>query len=379
MKIAFLILCALAASGCASRRPAAPAPAAFPLARAPSEGFAIARPGRLLRFPRDHAAHPEYATEWWYYSGHLRDASGRWYGYQLTFFRVGVTPPAVKRASAWAVRNLYMAHLAVTDETAGQFQYAERLLRGSLGESGARTDTYSVHVADWSAFLAGRDHVLKAAQDGISLDLRATPLKPPAAHGAAGFSRKGAGTGRASYYYSYTRMATRGVLTLDGRRRKVAGDSWFDHEFGSNQLAPGQVGWDWFSLQLDDGTDVMLYLMRDAAGATDPNSSGSFVDPRGRTSHLRMRDFAVAVADHWRSPHSGGVYPSRWRVSIPSKGLEMEVEPTVADQELSASRGAEITYWEGSVQVKGRGNHGPIAGHGYVELTGYAGRMNEVF
>lgn len=342
-------------------------------------GFRLAVAGRPLVFPRDHASHPEYATEWWYYTGHLRDDAGNRYGYQLTFFRVGVTPPSVKRASEWAVRNIYFAHLAVTDETHGTYAFRQRISRGVLGEAGADTGAYHVHIGDWSVRLDGKTHVFRALKDGIGVDLRATPTKPPALNGSAGLSQKAEGLGRASYYYSLTRMTTSGTVTVDGKTHRVTGESWFDHEFGSNVLAAGQVGWDWFSLQMDNDTEAMLYHMRLKDGGIDPYSSGTFVGPQGNATHMGVNDYTIEVLDHWKSRATGAEYPSRWRVRIPSRGWDVEITPTVSDQEIHAEGPAGVTYWEGSVKVAGTAGGRAVFGRGYVELTGYANPFQQAF
>lgn len=339
----------------------------------------MAAPGRPLVFPRDHASHPQYATEWWYYTGHLEDKSANRYGYQLTFFRVGVTPPSVHRASKWAVRNIYFAHLAVTDETHKTYHFQQRISRGVLGEAESETSTYRLHISDWSAHLDGKTHILKAVKNGMGVDLRATPTKPPALNGDHGLSQKAQGVGHASYYYSLTRMATSGTLYLGGKPHHVTGESWFDHEFGSNVLAPDQIGWDWFSLQLDNDTEAMVYQMRLKSGGVDPFSSGTFVDSQGMTSHLAPDDYTIEVLDHWRSSASGALYPSRWRVSSRRLGWNFVITPTVSNQEIRAQGAAGVTYWEGSVVISGTVNGAPVSGRGYVELTGYANPFQQTF
>jgi predicted secreted hydrolase len=345
----------------------------------PNTGFQPAVAGRPYAFPRDDASHPEFATEWWYYTGHLRDDSGRWYGYQLTFFRIGVSPPGAPRASEWAVRNLYFAHLAITDEARKTYHFRDRISRGALGEAGAKTEAYDVHIGDWRAGLQGKTHVLKAVEDGFGIELRATPRKPPVINGEGGISRKAEGVGRASYYYSYTRMETAGTLYLDGKPVPVTGDSWFDHEYGSNVLAPNQVGWDWFSIQMDNGTEAMLYLMRTTGGGTDPYSSGTFVDATGKATHLTADDYEIEVLDRWKSRESGAEYPSRWHITVPRFGWDVVVTPSVADQEIRASGPAGVTYWEGSALVKGTVRGVGVSGRAYVELTGYTSAFQQQF
>jgi predicted secreted hydrolase len=349
-----------------------------------------ALPGYQFRFPRDHAAHPAFKTEWWYYTGHLEAEKGHSFGFELTFFRFGVRPPGTGGKSAWTLRNLYAAHFAVTDETARRFVFAERLSRGALGMAGASSDRYRVWVDDWNTELylfnssndrgvsaanrrPGRHretHRLRAAGSGYDLDLSLRSAKPPAIHGMDGVLQKASGLGRASHYYSLTRLLGEGTLTTPGGRYLVRAATWMDHEFGSNQLDPGQVGWDWFSLQLDDGRELMLYQLRRQDGTIEPLSSGTLVERDGRTRHLRRADFRVRPLTHWRSPRTGGVYPARWRIAVPSAGVDFTVTPTVPDQELVTTASTGINYWEGSVRVSGT-----TSGRGYVELTGYAGRF----
>ncbi|HIE51331.1 MAG TPA: carotenoid 1,2-hydratase [Armatimonadetes bacterium] len=342
-------------------------------ASSPAAGeFAPALEPREWNFPGDHAAHPSYRLEWWYYTGHLETPAGQTFGYQLTFFRVGLRPGPVQRTSRWAFHTVYFAHLALTDERRRQFRYAERAERGALGLAGAKEERYRVWIGDWWVELRGQTHHLHAATPKWGLDLRLTPLKPPVLHGTQGLSQKGEGMGQATYYYSLTRLRTAGHLTVDGQKWPVKGLSWMDHEFGSGQLAPEQVGWDWFSLQLNDGTEVMLYLMRRKDGTVDPYSHGTFVFPDGTTRPLPWGDYRVERLATWRSARSGATYPARWRLRVPSVGLEVTVIPTVAAQELITTRSTGVTYWEGSVRVQGTRQGRRVQGVGYVELTGYA-------
>jgi predicted secreted hydrolase len=335
----------------------------------------MALPPYRFRFPRDHAAHPEYRTEWWYYTGHLRSGRRR-FGYELTFFQVGIDPRRKASRSAWALHTLYFAHLALTDETGQRFRFAESLSRPALGMAGAETSRYRVWVHDWSGELLpdGRRHRLRARASDFAIDLELTAEKPPVVHGTGGVSQKAAGPGRASHYYSLTRMTTRGTLSVNGERLPVRGLSWMDHEFGSNQLAPEQSGWDWFSIQLDDRRELMLYVMRRRDGGIDPYSSGTLVGADGRWRHLDRASFRIEREATWKSPQSGAVYPAGWTVRIPGEGLELRLQPTVADQELRPAA-LNLTYWEGSVTVHGRSRGSPVNGEGYVELTGYAGAV----
>lgn len=342
--------------------------------------FRLALPGRSFVFPADHAAHPEFKTEWWYYTGHLQGQGGEQFSYQLTFFRVGLLPRPPAGRSAWLAHTLYFAHLALTDITGRRFQFFERASRGALGLAGAATERYHVWLGDWQAFLKpdGR-HRLEARTPELSLALDLQPLKPPVIHGQNGVSQKAAGLGYASHYYSLTRLATRGELRYQGRIYQVQGRSWMDHEFSSSQLAPEQVGWDWFSLQLADGQELMLYLLRRQDGTLDPHSSGTWVEATGRSHHLPWGSFRVTTLGHWRSPKSGATYPALWRLEIPAWNADLTLQPTLADQELLTARSTQVTYWEGSVTVTGQVAGKPVTGQGYVELTGYAGSLGGRF
>jgi len=185
-------------------------------------------------------------------------------------------------------------------------------------------------------------------------------------------SRKGEGRGRASHYYSLTRLRTEGSLIVRGETLPVSGWSWMDHEFGSTELASDQVGWDWWSLQFEDGTELMLYNIRKKDGRPDPYSAGTWVAADGRATRLRQSDFKVAVLDRWTSPHTKGVYPMKWRLSVPSIGLDVTVTPTFPDQELDTAKSTQVIYWEGAATAEGTLAGRPLKGRAYVELTGYA-------
>lgn len=340
-----------------------------------ADGWREAAPGYGFAFPRDHESHPEYKVEWWYYTGNLATADGHRYGYQLTFFRIGVDPNP-KNPSRWAVRDLFMTHLAVTDVDGKTYRFAERMNRAGVGWAGAATDSYRVWNEDWEARLddASGDHLLKAEENGLGVDLRLAPKKPPVLHGVRGYSQKGSAEGNASNYYSLTRVDTRGSVTIEGRRAEVTGLSWMDHEFGTSFLEPEQVGWDWFSVQLDDGTDLMLFQLRRKDGSRDPHSSGTLVDAAGATTPVAPDEFALAPGRTWTSPASGAAYPVEWRVTDPARGLDLTVRAAVDDQELRTGASTGVTYWEGSVTVEGTRDGRPVAGRGYLEMTGYTGQ-----
>ena len=337
--------------------------------------YQLALPGRKLTFPADHYSHPDFKTEWWYYTGHLQTESGRRYGYQVTFFRFGVRDRQKDLKEKPLFTELYMAHFALSDIAGKKFLYRERINRGYGDKAGAATDRYLVWNENWKVEGDNKQHRIYADDRGTSLRLALTPLKPPVLHGQNGHSQKAEGEGRASYYYSLTRMQTEGELTIDGRKERVRGLSWMDHEFGSNQLAENQVGWDWFSIQLDNETELMLYLMRRKDGSVDPYSSGTLVGANGATRHLALNAFRIEVLDRWKSAKSGANYPVKWKVSIPVEGIELQIDPAFSDQELITNRSTRVTYWEGAVFIKGTFGNKPVAGHGYVEMTGYAGKL----
>jgi predicted secreted hydrolase len=333
--------------------------------------------GYTFAFPRDHASHPEFKIEWWYYTGNLATATGRRFGYQLTFFRVGVDPAPVN-PSRWAIRDIHMAHLAVSDPQGRRYRFDERLSRSGPGLSGAAPDRYAVWNDDWRAGLNGQgQHTLTASSPQASLALLLDPGKPPAVNGVNGISQKGARPGNASHYYSMTRMPTRGTLVVDGERFEVTGQSWMDHEFGTSFLEPEQQGWDWLSIQLDDDRELMLYQLRRGDGSRDPRSSGTVVDAQGRTTHLSAGDFTMTPGDRRYTARSGARYPVEWQVAIPSQQLTLDVATPLESQELQTPA-AGIAYWEGMIDVRGTSRGRATNGRGYLEMTGYKGSLGRV-
>lgn len=337
--------------------------------------FRLALPGYKYQFPRDHASHDEFKTEWWYYTGHLESAAGKKYGYELTFFRIGVDEPNVPTKSPWQLRDYYLAHFAITDENNKKFYYFEKLNRSGLSTAGARDDSFYVFNEGWMAeWLNGRFYI-KADTPEFGLHLTLEPMKPPVVHGKDGVSQKADCKGCASHYYSMTRLKSDGLLFEKGKPTPVTGLSWMDHEFGSNQLTEEQVGWDWFSVQLDNGCELMLYFMRRADGSYDPNSSGTFVDKSGKATHVSLAQFSQRAIGQWRSGHSGGVYPMGWVVKVPSLKLELNLTPSIDGQELVTKNSTGVTYWEGSTSVSGKVGSEPVTGKAYVEMTGYSERF----
>ena len=340
---------------------------------ASGEDWKQAAPGYRFEFPRDHASHPEYKIEWWYYTGNLDATDGRRFGYQLTFFRVG-TNPKPENPSRWSVRDLFMTHLAVTDIDGRRYAFRERINRAAIGWAGAATDEYRVWNEDWEARLdSSGKHILSAIDQDIGLKLEMEPGKTPVVHGVDGISQKGSTPGNASHYYSLTRMPTRGILTFNGEAVEVTGSSWMDHEFSTSFLEKHHMGWDWFSIQLDDGTDLMFFQLRGTDGSRSRESSGTIVDRSGRALSLQRSDFTLQTGALWQSPASGARYPIEWRVQIPGQSIGLVVRAALEDQELRTEQSTGVTYWEGSIEVTGT-NHGrSVRGRGYLEMTGYAG------
>jgi predicted secreted hydrolase len=346
---------------------AAPKPLAFARALLP----------RTFQLPRDHGPHFEYETEWWYYTGNLATASGRRFGFQLTFFRRGLAP-GPPPARGLATNQIYFAHFAVADLAGGRHRAAERWSRGALGLAGATGEPFRVWLEDWSAEGGPQPSSfrLRAEDAELVLDLALEAKKPLVAHGDRGLSAKSGEPGNASYYIGYTRMSARGRIGADsGLGEEVTGEAWFDHEWSTSALGPAAVGWDWFSLQIDDGRELMFFEIRRADGTREAASSGTWVDPHGGTRRLGPDDVRIQVLERWRSPSTGAEYPARWRILVPSEGLDLAVEPRLADQEMRTS----FTYWEGAVSLRGSRRGSPVSGQGYVELTGYAGSMQGVF
>jgi predicted secreted hydrolase len=357
---------------------------------AASDPWTRATPTRQLDVPADHVAHPEYRIEWWYYTGNVKGDDGRAYGYQVTFFRVGVDA-APRNPSAFAVRDLYMAHVAITDVNGVGHRFADRLNRAGIHWAGARTDRYEVWNDGWRAWLDGSGrHRIVADAGEFALDLTLQPGKAAVLQGDRGYSRKGQDPGNASHYYSLPRMPTTGTMRVGDRAVRVDGASWMDHEFGTSALDAGTRGWDWFALQLDDGRELMLYRLRLDDGGPSPFSSGTLVERDGRTVPLAVTDFSLVPTRTWRSGASGATYPVAWQVRVPKAGLSLTVTAAVDAQELRTRRSTNVTYWEGAVRVDGRsGGPGPggsaavagrtVTGVGYLEMTGYSGaRMSDV-
>jgi predicted secreted hydrolase len=328
-------------------------------------------------FPRDHGAHPAFKTEWWYFTGNLKDETGRPFGYQLTIFRQGVQFTPAQAKSQWAVRDFYFGHFTISDISSNEFHVAEKVSRGALGDAKAATGGMDVVLGPWTIEQKGaaENMHLSARDADIAIDFDEHPLKPLILEGVGGLSQKAQGAGEASYYYSYPRLATSGKLRVGEKNFDIKGLSWFDHEFSTSSLGKDQVGWDWFCLQLDNKEEIMLYAMRDKSGAIDPNSEGTWVKADGTTERIAPGAFTIEKSGSWKSPHSGATYPAGWHVVIPGHHADLTVTPSMADQELRLTKMGALDYWEGACAIEGRIGDAPVKGVGYTELTGYTGAL----
>ena len=342
---------------------------------APEVPFVRATEPRAFRLPDDHGPHFDYETEWWYYTGNLKATNDRAFGFQLTFFRRGLLP-GPPPAAGLATSQIHFAHFAITDVAAGRHLFAERFSRGALGLAGATP--FHLWLEDWSAEATNADGSslrLRANTDEILLDLQLEATKPLVAHGDRGLSPKSDAPGNASYYVGYPRMRARGRLGTTGAPEEVTGEAWFDHEWSTSALGPRAVGWDWWSLQLSDGRELMFFRIRREDGSHEPASGGTLVGADGTTRRLGPDDVGVEVQGVWRSPETDTHYPARWRLRVPSEDLVLDVEPVLAAQEMRTS----FIYWEGATRLRGTSRGALITGQGYVELTGYARSMQGVF
>ncbi len=361
-----LMLLPLAIAAC---KPEPPQPSPAQLTRLlggdDTRGFLQALAPREFHFPADHGSHPGFRNEWWYITGNL-DAQDRRFGFQVTFFRFALIPSAVEeRESAWATSDIWMAHVALTDVEGRHHQAEERFARGALELAGAEFNPFRVWLEDWS--LLGRGNhfpwQLRIKSERFELDLELDQLRPPLLQGRDGLSQKSARPGNASYYYSISRLSTRGTLTLDGERLQVEGLSWLDREWSTSSLGEDQAGWDWFSLHLNDGTDLMYYRLRNHAGDADSHSAGTLLFEDGTIRSLGPDDVVLEPKRWWQSP-AGTRYPILWEVTIEPLARSFVVAAVMDEQEMDLS----VTYWEGAVDVL---QADQSVGRGYLEMTGY--------
>ncbi|HIK40120.1 lipocalin-like domain-containing protein [Thermoleptolyngbya sp. M55_K2018_002] len=336
---------------------------------------------RDWHFPEDFGPHNDYQTEWWYYTGNLETEEGRPFGFQLTFFRQAISPTAATAAAAptpsrWRTNQIYSAHFTVSDIAGSGFYVDERFSRNAIGLAGAEALPYRVWLNDWSATELEPGRVrLQSRSEDVTIDLTVQQTRPPVLQGDRGLSVKGLEPGNASYYYSLVQQPTSGTVTIQGQSFSVQGKTWTDHEFSTSALTAGTVGWDWFSIQLEDGAALMLYQLRHEDGTPEITSAGTFISASGETTHLNHDDWTIRVLKTWTSPRSKAVYPAQWQIRIPRLDLVLEGRSRLADQELNTST---ATYWEGATAFEGTRQNQPIRGEGYVELTGYATRLDSL-
>lgn len=334
--------------------------------------YQSAMPGYRYEFPLDHFNHEEYQTEWWYTTGNLTAADGHQFGFELTFFRQGVDHDSAK-TKTWDIRDLYLAHLALSDLEGGKFYHMERTNRAGPGFAGVDENQERIWNGNWQIRWNGQSEILLTATDerfSVSFSLR--PEKPPVIHGENGVSQKAAGAGQASHYISLTRLATSGTIQLNGKSIPVNGTSWMDHEFFTNQLGAGQTGWNWLSIQLEDNTELMLYQFRHSDGSSDPFSSGTYVDAEGKSLHLTSTDFQlIPSGEQWRSPATSATYPVAWTAEIPKLRLSLAATTRLKSQELAGGDNLTPNYWEGAITIRGTREGKPVRGVGYLEMTGY--------
>jgi predicted secreted hydrolase len=338
-----------------------------------AQNYKPAQPGYQYQFPRDHFDHPDYQTEWWYYTGNLKSPDGHRFGFELTFFRQAVARDA--NASPWHMHDLYMAHLALTDVSGHRFYHDERINRAGPGLAGIDEHTGLIWNGNWQSQISESRQSLRGLNETFGIDLVLTPSKPPVIHGREGISQKAQGAGHASHYISFTRLQTSGSIQVNGTTYQVQGSSWMDHEFFSESLDNNESGWDWLSLQLDDNTELMLYRLRHKDGSVDPYSSGSYIDAQGRCQFLSSSDFTMTPSGKiWTSPETKGSYPLQWHLAIPSLHVQLDISTPLATQELSGSIGP--SYWEGVIDITGQSAGNALHGVGYLEMTGYASPFN---
>jgi len=337
--------------------------------------WAVALPGWDYQFPGDHQSHPDFKTEWWYFTGNLDTENGKRIGFQLVFFRQGITPPDAELpgTSPFITRNISLAHFALTDVSTGRFYYGQKLNRGAFRNAGFGEGDRLAWIEDWECRWDGDGFVISASlPGGVSLDLQLTPAKAPIIHGKNGISQKSAGEGRASHYVTYPSLAAAGTLKMDGSQQVVTGQAWFDQEWATNQLDAHQTGWDWFSLQFDDDTQMMLFQIRTKEGGMDSFSHGTWIEADGSTRHISSDDFKLTPVAYWKSPQTGATYPIEWTIEVTALDAVFQITTPVRHQELVLEP---ISYWEGAVDVKGMQNGIARHGRGYLEMTGYAGEV----
>ena len=345
--------------------------------------YHVTRPCNLS-FPDDHGMHPGYRTEWWYYTGNLRASTGEKFGFQMTIFRSQISPPGAEKnwpnpASQWRSQNIFLGHAAVSNITEQKHIFDEQWCREMIGIAGVsqnKSGTTRIYLKNWLIVIDEKRHKIRVQSNQFAFDLKMRSLKPVVLHGDRGYSRKGELDENASCYYSYSRLMTDGTLVYKDQTYAVSGSSWMDHEFSTAPLQKNIVGWDWFSLQFSDNTELMVFLLRQTEKSIHPASSGSYIDEDGTKKQLTHKDFKIKVLDNWRSPQSGASYPSKWQLFISDMDMIITITSNINNQEMVTSESTDVIYWEGSVAITGYKRSHDISGVGYVELTGYNRRFD---
>ncbi len=333
--------------------------------------YQTALPGYRYEFPQDHFSHPEYQTEWWYFTGNVTAADGHRFGFELTFFRQGVNREP-SDSKTWDIQDVYLAHLALSDIDGGEFYHTERFNRAGPGIAGIDQAKQKIWNGNWKVSWNGSDQQLSAIDSRFSFSLLLQPEKPAVIHGENGVSQKAAGAGRASHYISFTRLKTSGSIEVKQKTYQVSGLTWMDHEFFTHQLETNQVGWDWLSIQLADHSEIMLYQIRRKDVSVDPFSSGTYVDEHGKSTALHAADFVLTpYGETWKSPATSATYPIQWKISIPKLGIELESRTDLKSQEISGQTKIAPSYWEGAIRLTGHRGAAKLDGVGYLEMTGY--------
>lgn len=374
LRLSLLLVWSMIVAACGA--PTAPTGApqlsvAESMTRPDTSGFRKADTPREFVFPADHGPHEGYAVEWWYFTGNLQSDDGREFGYQFTLFRSAIQADRPALTSAWATNYAWMAHLAVSDISGQRFFADERFSREAIGIAGAQLSPWRVWLDDWQVSSDDADiHTMRvvAKNADVALDFTLDSRQTPVLQGDAGLSQKSAGVGNASYYYSLTRMPTTGTLRIGTETMRIQGNSWMDREWSTSALAADQIGWDWFALQFADGSDMMIYHLRRRDGTSDPFSAGSYRRANGEVVTLQSSDIEFVPQGSWQSPHTGAQYPAEWLITVAPLDMQFTVTPAMLDQELQVT----VRYWEGAVRVRGSHGDQPLAGVGYLEMTGYA-------
>ncbi|TXH69550.1 MAG: carotenoid 1,2-hydratase [Thiothrix sp.] len=364
-----LICCLLMLSACDQRPASEGINLNSALGGVPAAGFARAVEPRAFIFPQDHAAHPEFRNEWWYVTGNVQTQSGRRFAYQVTFFRIALSPQVPTNTSVWATNQVWMAHIALSDIDGNEHVYDQRFARGAAGLAGQNMQPFKVWLEDWQILGQANGEfpwVVQVTNPDFSLKLNLQPEKPVVLQGDQGLSQKSSEAGNASYYYSLTRLATTGVIHYQDQDFQVSGLSWLDREWSTSVLGKDQVGWDWFSLQMDDGHELMFYQLRKLSGEADQvHSQGKWIKPDASTVNLSLQDVKLKPLQYWQAA-SGAKYPIAWGLEYPAVKGHWRIEAVLEDQLMQTS----VLYWEGAVRVIDLATHKRV-GQGYLELSGY--------